>query len=135
MELNVSVLAMKLQTVRMREKEITLSLNRVHINLIIMSMNAPLQDMMPSIIMIDRLRLEELISMRAPIKILLEGDVTLGKFIRNIQEPLIFNCNSHIILSLLLMFPLVHIPPACGPVTPSALSFILMAPRGHKPAI
>jgi hypothetical protein len=121
MELNVSTLAMKLKTIRMREKEITLSLNRIHINMRIMSMNSLLQDMMPSIIMIDRLHLEELISMRAPIKTLLEGDTTIGKFIRNIHEPLIFNCSSHIIMALLLTFPLVHIPPVYGPVTPLLL--------------
>jgi hypothetical protein len=87
----VSTLAMKLKTIRMREKEITLSLNRIHINMRIMSMNSLLQDMMPSIIMIDRLHLDELISMRAPTKTLLEGDATIGKFIRNIHGPLIFN--------------------------------------------
>jgi len=95
-------------------------------------MNAPMQNIMPSTIMIDCMCLEELISMRGPIKIRLEGDTTLGKFIRNIQEPLIFNCRSHIILAFLLTFSLVHIPSAYEPVTPSALSFI-MDPCNHKP--
>jgi hypothetical protein len=133
MELNVSTLAMKLKTIRMREKEITLSLNRIHINMRIMSMNSLLQDMMPSIIMIDRLHLDELISMRAPTKTLLEGDATIGKFIRNIHGPLIFNCSPHIISAPLLTFPLVHIPPVCGPVTLSGSSFILMDPCISKP--
>jgi len=85
MELSVTALAMKLQTIRMREKEITLSLNIIHINMRIMLMNSLLQDMMPSIIMTYRLHIDELISMRAPTKTLLEGEATLGKFIRNIH--------------------------------------------------
>jgi hypothetical protein len=89
MELNVSAMAMKLLTIHMREKEITLSLNKVRINMRIMSMNALLQYMMLSIIMASRLHLEEFISMRAPIKIFLEGDENLGKFINNIEESMI----------------------------------------------
>jgi hypothetical protein len=85
MELSVTVLAMKLQTIHMREKEITPSLNKIHINMRIMFMNSLLQDMMPSIIMIDHLHIDELISMRAPTKTLLEGEATLGKFIRKIH--------------------------------------------------
>jgi hypothetical protein len=114
MELNVSVLAMKLQNICMREKEITLSLNMIHINMKIMLMNALLQDMMQSIIITDLLHIEKLVSMRAPIKILLEGDATRSKLFRNIHEPMIFNCSSHIILALLLMVPLVHIPLPAG---------------------
>jgi len=110
MELNVFVSAMKLQNIRTREKEITLSLNKIRINMKIMSMNALLQDMMQSIIISDLFHIEQLVSMRAPIKILLEGDATRSKFIRNIHEPMIFNSSSHIILSLPLMVPLVHIP-------------------------
>jgi hypothetical protein len=110
MELNVSVSAMKLQNIRTREKEITLSLNKIRINMKIMSMNALLQDMMQSIIISDLFHIEQLVSMRAPIKILLEGDATRSKFIRNIHEPMIFNSSSHIILALPLMVPLVHIP-------------------------
>jgi hypothetical protein len=71
--------------------------------------------------------------MREPIKIYLKGDATIGKFIRNIEEPLIFNCISHINMAIMLTFPLVHIPPTCRPVTPSTLSFIIMAPRICKP--
>ena len=110
MELNVFVSAMKLQNIRTREKEITLSLNKIRINMKIMSMNALLQDMMQSIIISDLFHIEQLVSMRAPIKILLEGDATRSKFIRNIHEPMIFNSSSHIILALPLMVPLVHIP-------------------------
>jgi hypothetical protein len=110
MELNVSVSAMKLQNIRTREKEITLSLNKIRINMKIMSMNALLQDMMQSIIISDLFHIEQLVSMRAPIKILLEGYATRSKFIRNIHEPMIFNSSSHIILALPLMVPLVHIP-------------------------
>ena len=51
----------------------------------IMLMNSLLQDMMPSIIMTYRLHIDGLISMRAPTKTLLEGEATLGKFIRNIH--------------------------------------------------
>ena len=95
----MSTLVMKLQTIHMREKEITLSLNKVRINMRIMSMNALLQYMMLSIIMASRLHLEEFISMRAPIKIFLEGDENLGKFINNIEEPMI------LIASLILLWP------------------------------
>jgi hypothetical protein len=114
-------------------KEITLSLNMVPINMRIMSMNSPLRYMMPSIIMTDSLHLEELISMRAPINICLEGDTTIDKFIRNIEEPLMFNCISHINMAIMLTFPLVHIPPTRRLVTPSTLSFILMDPRSCMP--
>jgi hypothetical protein len=59
--------------------------------------------------------------------------MTLGKFIRNMGEPLISNCISHIIMALLLTFPLVHMPPTFRPVTPSTPSFILMVHRNYKP--
>jgi hypothetical protein len=83
--------------------------------------------------MVGHMHLEELISMREPIKIFLEGDTNLGKFIRNIEEPMIFNFIYHIIMALMLNFLLVHIPPTCRPINPSTPSFILMAPQSCKP--